>query len=458
MAKESGQSHVMTGRDQPQIRVGLLPWGQVIEDFLEGLQLEVEDFVSAMSGGWLFGYVEALATAGVSVVIICVSADVYRLERRVHAPTGVTLWLLPPTRAWRIAGGFVADRQAWSVRDAVLPEPGVVQRLAAVMAHHALPWLSTPRGALKRVIAMEKLDCLLCQEYEDARLDLCLLAARSRRIPVTATFQGGSASRTPLERFIRPVSMRAVAHLFVGSEGEIARIGGSYGVGPDRVSRVPNPIVLADWPVGDRRHARAALGIPYEAEVVSWHGRIDLQRKGLDVLLAAWNQLAIDASRPQVLLLVGDGDDANELRIQLARMDGDVRWHDRYVTDRKIIREHLAAADVAVLPSRHEGFAVALLEAMASGRAVVASDVPGVTDTAPRGEQDGVLVVPPGDHQALAAGLRRVLSDGPLAAAMGRAARTRVEQGFSLQAVGDLLSASIIGAIDRRHSFGASLR
>lgn len=98
---------------------------------------------------------------------------------------------------------------------------------------------------------------------------------------------------------------------------------------------------------------------------------------GLDVLVASW--------RRRLLLLVGDG--AEELRAQLVTLSGDVGWHDHYVTDRATIREHLAAADVAVLPSRHEGFSVALLEAMASGRAVVATDVAGVADVAPEGSE-----------------------------------------------------------------------
>lgn len=440
----------MTGRGLTPITVGLLPWGQVIEDFLDGLRLDVDDFVSAVSGGWLFGYADALLTAGVSVIVICVSEEVCRPERRLHAPTGAPVWLLPPTRAWRTARRIVTDPQAWSAREAVPTSSGASRRVVASVAHHALPWLSTPTGPLRRVIAIEKIDALLCQEYEDARLDLCLLVAQRSQIPVSATFQGGDVSRTPLERLTRRRSVRAAGHLFVGSGAEATRIQTSYGVAPDRVSLVPNPIAIGDWPVGDRWAARAALGIPKDAQVVAWHGRIDLQRKGLDVLVAAWRHLVEDKRRPRVLLLVGDGDDADELRILLAKVSGDVRWHDHYVTDRAIIRQNLAAADVAVLPSRHEGFAVALLEAMASGRAVVATDVAGVADVAPRGERDGVVIVPPGDPQSLAAGLDRVMSDSDLVAALGRAARIRVEDGFSIQEVGKLLSSSLRLDIERR--------
>ena len=112
---------------------------------------------------------------------------------------------------------------------------------------------------------------------------------------------------------------------------------------------MPNPIAIDEWPVGDRKEPRAALGITNDAEVAARHGRVDLHRKGLDVLVASWRRLVQDKRR-RLLLLVGDGDDAEELRAQLVTLSGDVRWHDHYVTDRAIIREHLAAADVAVLP------------------------------------------------------------------------------------------------------------
>ena len=433
----------------PPVTVGLLPWGQVIEDYLDGLHLNVDDFASVVSGGWLFGYVDALVTAGVGVAIILVSREVRRPERRAHAPTGTPLWVLPPTKGWRIAREMVADSQAWSAKDVVPAGSGIVRRTAAHLAHHSLPWLATPTGALRQVIAAEGITALLCQEYEDARLDLCLLAARRAHIPVSASFQGGNRSRTPLERLTRPLAVRAAGHLVVGSATEAARVHAAYRVAPDRILRVPNPLALDEWPVCDRSVARATLGIPNDAEVVAWHGRVDMHRKGLDVLVASWRRLVGDKPRRRLLLLVGDGYDADELRAQLGPISGYVRWLDRYVTDRTIIREHLAAADVAVLPSRHEGFAVALLEAMASGRAVVATDVPGVTDVAPRGERDGIVIVPPGDALALAAGLDRVMSNRVLAANLGRLARARVEHGFSPRAVGSALSASLRSDIAR---------
>ncbi len=115
---------------------------------------------------------------------------------------------------------------------------------------------------------------------------------------------------------------------------------------------------------------------------------------------------------------------------------------------RKDVAEILAAADVVVLPSLAEGFPLAVLEAMACGKPVVASPVGGV----PEAISDGItgLLVPPGDPQALAAAVAGLLREPDLMSLMGRAARLRIAQRFSIgvfaaavqRLYGDLLGAT----------------
>ena len=116
-----------------------------------------------------------------------------------------------------------------------------------------------------------------------------------------------------------------------------------------------------------------------------------------------------------------------------------VLWVNEFVQDRTAIRRYLSAADVYAFPSRHEGFPVALIEAMACGLPVVAADAQGVPDILEGGEASGGLVVPRNDTAALALALGRVLDDEVWSRELGKRARCRVEACFSFEAVGKQL-------------------
>jgi glycosyltransferase involved in cell wall biosynthesis len=97
------------------------------------------------------------------------------------------------------------------------------------------------------------------------------------------------------------------------------------------------------------------------------------------------------------------------------------------------VRPALAACSVFVLPSLREGMPMAILEAMAMGRAVVTTDVPGCRETIVDGESGSL--VPPAAPAALAVALERFLEDRTLAARMGEAARVRAERVFDARTV-----------------------
>ncbi len=92
-------------------------------------------------------------------------------------------------------------------------------------------------------------------------------------------------------------------------------------------------------------------------------------------------------------------------------------------------QEFLSRVDIAVLPSLWEGLPYVLLEAMAAGRAIIASDIPGISDTL----GDTGILVPPRDPRALAGAICRLADNPEETASLGRAARQRAQSLFPLQ-------------------------
>lgn len=136
--------------------------------------------------------------------------------------------------------------------------------------------------------------------------------------------------------------------------------------------------------------------------------------KGHRFLLQAVARLR-DQGRSCTLALVGDGPERRALEGQAARLELDVR----FLGTRTDIEALLARAQVVALPSLHEGMSNAVMEAMAAGRPVVATDVGGMGELL-RGR--GVLV-PAANADAMAEALGRVLGDPALAAGLGEQAR-----------------------------------
>ncbi len=185
---------------------------------------------------------------------------------------------------------------------------------------------------------------------------------------------------------------------------------------------VPNGVdlkALREASDQDRAAARRALALGGGPLVVSV-GRLSRQ-KGQDFLLDAW--AAIRRRVPDAtLVLVGDGPQRAALE---ARGSPGVRL----VGERDDVPLWLAAADVVAAPSRWEGMSLSVLEAMASGRSVVATDVAGMGELL--GGNAGAIV-PRERPDALAQALIDRLADPARASAEGVRARRRVEASHDL--------------------------
>lgn len=425
--------------------VGLLPWGDVIEDFLDPLGLGLEDLRDHMDGGWMFGFVEALGRCAVQTALIVVSRSVRDPVRWRHQPTGAPLIVLPVPRVYRALRRTIADPYGWSLDDSARIA-GARGRLAAQPGRQFAPYLATPFRALGRELRRIRADAVLCQEYEYQRFDICVALGRLLRLPVVGVFQGGDAPRTGLERVVRPVTVHAAHALVVGASAEADRVRVRYQLDSDRIARIPNPLDVSRWSLARQPRIRAELGLPQDAVVVAWHGRVELHRKGLDLLLAAWAKLTETRGSSDRLLLVGTGNDAEALRWLIGERElKGIVWLDEYVVDKARIAGYLSAADVYAFPSRHEGFPVAPIEAMAAGLPIVATAASGVAEIAPEGERSGAVVVARDDAAAFAGALGGLIGDPARRFELGRRARSRAAEGFSLEAVGGQLRNVVLG-------------
>ena len=238
-----------------------------------------------------------------------------------------------------------------------------------------------------------------------------LLAASLARVPaVVATVQLFSAfPRAWTMALQRRIIPRCVGRYIGVSAAVAAEIARQLQVPPARIRIVRNGIPIAD----DAPPCRPAVHDSGRPVVVTL-ARLDPQ-KGLTYLLRAAAEL------PDVEFVVaGEGPERAALERE-ARALG-VADRVAFVGFRHDTAALLAGADVFVLPSLNEGLPLAVLEAMAAARPVVATAVGGTPEVVRDGETG--LLVPPGDARALAAAIRELLHDLPLArrvAAEGRA-------------------------------------
>lgn len=178
----------------------------------------------------------------------------------------------------------------------------------------------------------------------------------------------------------------------------------------------------------NRAALRTSLGLD-RCLVVGAVGRLR-EEKGQDLLIRAM-AIVVQSVPEACLLIVGDGPD----REKLQKLSEDLNLHKHIhwagQLDPEAVIPYYAIMDVAVVPSRFEGFGLAAVEAMATGLPVLASNVDGLCEVV-KNEETGYLV--PLENRALLADrIVALLTNLDKAAVMGRAGRKRVEQYFSME-------------------------
>jgi phosphatidylinositol alpha-mannosyltransferase len=245
--------------------------------------------------------------------------------------------------------------------------------------------------------------------------------------PVVLTFHAYAerGSLAGLARAARPLGRRivgaasALTAVSAVAAGFHAR---ALGIDPAELRVIPNGVDVTRFAGGGRGASEpmSARGGP----TMLFVGRLE-RRKGVDVALRAFGLLA--AERPDLRLrLVGDGPEAGEVTRLIAGMPDAIRG--RVVRSGRVSNADLPGvlgdADVLVVPSRGgESFGIVLLEAMATGTALIAADLDGYRAVARHGRE--ALLVPPGDPVALAVATARVLDEPSLRTGLVDAGRAR---------------------------------
>lgn len=236
---------------------------------------------------------------------------------------------------------------------------------------------------------------------------------------------------------------RLVTHFHAVSEAVKAAAVETMGLSPGRITVVPrgrDAGRLGRPSPERRRQARQQLGLNPEEIVLVNLGRHEYQ-KGQITLLNA--MAALVPRQPRLRLLIAGREGHATAELERYRTAAGLERQVRFLGHRTDVPEILAAADLFVFPSLYEGLPGAVIEAMALGLPLVASDIAPVREVVETNRN--ALLVEPGSPEKLAAAVDTLLSDGSLAAIFGRRSREIFEQRFTL----DRSAAGMIELYDR---------
>ncbi len=212
----------------------------------------------------------------------------------------------------------------------------------------------------------------------------------------------------------------------IGNSVAVAEFYKSIGYPADRISVIPNGIEVPEPTPFDRDTLLAELEIPRGAPVIGFVGRMAKQKRVDDLVFA---MALVSILRPDAhLLLVGDGPERDNL-MKFAR-DIDIDHHTRFTGHRADAAKLLRIMDLFWIASDFEGQSNSIMEAMAAGLPVIATDIPPNRELVVDGETGFLVRV--GDRAGFQQFADRILADPELARRLGDAGRERMRQNFSI--------------------------
>lgn len=294
-----------------------------------------------------------------------------------------------------------------------------------VLGHQRKPWKTIP--ALVRLMRDRQIDIVHASSYHPSLY--ARIAAIIAGVPVRISYEHVVFAKKRPFRVLLNRILEPFTQAFTAVGGAVAaQVRDWYGYPTDKIHVIHNGVDLERFlPASDRKSAKSAVGLDPERPVVAMICRLD-EEKGHRFFFEAVKELSQKSDVQWLVVGTGRGEALVKAQAREIGVDGLIQFWGM----RRDIPQILAAVDIYAFPTLQEGFSNALLEALSSGCAVVASDFPGNLEAVC--DNHNGLVVPMRDTAAMTAAIRSLLDDPYLAHRLSAQARADIERDFSIAA------------------------
>lgn len=270
---------------------------------------------------------------------------------------------------------------------------------------------------------------ILQSHFRDSNIVATLSGKLAGVHAIIATRRNQGYWHNRLELILLKLLNPFATHFLVNAQAICRHVETVEGVPSRKIEIIYNGLMLDDFSSDRERvrgELRTALGIGSDAPVVTLVGNLR-PVKGIDVLLQAARRV-LDRYPQARFLIVGEGPERERLTALIRSLN--IAFAVQLLGKRTDVAQILAASDIGALSSHSEGLSNAVIECMAAGLPVVCTDVGGNPELV----QDGVngYLAPPGDSEAFAYGLLRLLDHANDMKHMGERARTRAYELFDI--------------------------